>query len=46
MKLLKLEVRNFKPFRDLVLPQEEMEFPEPPIPGIKGLIEPLRNTFE
>ena len=28
MKLLKLEVRNFKPFRELILPQDEMEFPE------------------
>ncbi|MGY5870669.1 MAG: AAA family ATPase [Candidatus Thorarchaeota archaeon] len=28
MKLLKLEVKNFKPFRDLVLPQDDMEFPE------------------
>ncbi|TFG28685.1 hypothetical protein EU528_10900 [Candidatus Thorarchaeota archaeon] len=28
MKLLKLEVKNFKPFRDLVLPQNDIEFPE------------------
>ena len=28
MKLLKLEVKNFKPFRDLVLPQDDIEFPE------------------
>ncbi|MHA1614064.1 MAG: AAA family ATPase [Candidatus Thorarchaeota archaeon] len=28
MKLLKLEVKNFKPFRDLELPQDGMEFPE------------------
>ncbi len=28
MKLLKLEIKNFKPFRNLVLPQDEMEFPE------------------
>ncbi len=28
MKLLKLEVKNFKPFRELELPQDDMEFPE------------------
>ncbi len=28
MKLLKLEVKNFKPFRDLELPQDGIEFPE------------------
>ena len=28
MKLLKLEIKNFKPFRDLEIPQDEMEFPE------------------
>jgi len=28
MKLLKLEIRNFKPFRELILPQDELEFPE------------------
>ncbi|TFH10895.1 MAG: hypothetical protein E4H14_01700 [Candidatus Thorarchaeota archaeon] len=28
MKLLKLEIKNFKPFRDLVLPQDDIEFPE------------------
>jgi len=28
MKLLKLEVRNFKPFRELVLPPDDVEFPE------------------
>jgi DNA repair exonuclease SbcCD ATPase subunit len=27
MKLLKLEVKNFKPFRDLTLPQDDIEFP-------------------
>jgi len=28
MKLLKLEIKNFKPFRELILPQDETEFPE------------------
>ena len=28
MKLLKLEIKNFKPFRELILPQDEQEFPE------------------
>ncbi|MHA2022310.1 MAG: AAA family ATPase, partial [Candidatus Thorarchaeota archaeon] len=28
MRLLKLEVKNFKPFRDLVLPQDDIEFPD------------------
>ncbi|TFG96594.1 hypothetical protein E4H12_10710 [Candidatus Thorarchaeota archaeon] len=28
MKLLKLEIKNFKPFRNLVLPQDDIEFPE------------------
>ncbi len=28
MKLLKLEIKNFKPFRDLTLPQDDIEFPE------------------
>jgi len=28
MKLLKLEIKNFKPFRDLMLPQDDIEFPE------------------
>ena len=27
MKLLKLEVKNFKPFRELVLPQDDAELP-------------------
>lgn len=27
MKLLKLELRNFKPFRELTLPEDEMELP-------------------
>ena len=27
MKLLKLEVRNFKPFRELTLPEGDMELP-------------------
>jgi len=28
MKLLKLEIKNFKPFRELVLPQDDIDFPE------------------